>query len=116
LQLEPCDGAIHLRIIRRANNRSRYHFIWCEFLSVPLSCSIGLHGRRQQYHRAVRERHCFVSCGQTRCRQSERASGLAILPNTTHVTLMQRIDVIAPMINDFLNAKPTPAAPATRRD
>jgi hypothetical protein len=29
---------------------------------------------------------------------------------------MQRIDVIAPMINDFLNAKPTPAAPATRRD
>ena len=30
-------------------------------------------------------------------------SRLAILPNTTHVTLMQRIDVIAPMIDDFLN-------------
>lgn len=28
-------------------------------------------------------------------------SRLAILPNTTHVTLMQRIDVIAPMTIDF---------------
>jgi pimeloyl-ACP methyl ester carboxylesterase len=34
-------------------------------------------------------------------------SRLAILPNTTHVTLMQQIDVIAPMINDFLDAKPS---------
>src|SRR5215218_1094534 len=32
-------------------------------------------------------------------------SRLAILPNTTHVTLMQKIDAIAPMINDFLDAK-----------
>src|SRR4030095_15405671 len=40
------------------------------------------------------------------------ASRLAILPNTTHVTLMQRINVIAPMINDFLDAQPVPAAPA----
>lgn len=43
-------------------------------------------------------------------------SRLAILPNTTHVTLMQRIDVIAPMINDFLDAKPAPARPAPRTD
>ena len=35
------------------------------------------------------------------------ASRLAVLPDTTHVTLMQKIDVIAPMINDFLDAKPT---------
>jgi pimeloyl-ACP methyl ester carboxylesterase len=34
------------------------------------------------------------------------ASRLAILPNTTHVTLMQRIPVILPMVNDFLDAKP----------
>ena len=33
-------------------------------------------------------------------------SRLAILPNTTHVTLMQRMHVIAPMANDFLDAKP----------
>lgn len=33
-------------------------------------------------------------------------SRLAILPNTTHVTLMQREAVIVPMINDFLDAKP----------
>jgi hypothetical protein len=31
---------------------------------------------------------------------------LAILPDTTHVTLMQRIPVIVPMVNDFLDAKP----------
>jgi hypothetical protein len=31
---------------------------------------------------------------------------LAILPQTTHVTLMQRMDVIVPMVNDFLDAKP----------
>lgn len=34
------------------------------------------------------------------------ASRLAILPNTTHVTLMQRVPVIVPMINDFLDAEP----------
>lgn len=34
------------------------------------------------------------------------ASRLAILPDTTHVTLMQRVPVIVPMVNDFLDAKP----------
>jgi pimeloyl-ACP methyl ester carboxylesterase len=33
------------------------------------------------------------------------ASRLAILPDTTHVTLMQRMRVIVPMVNDFLDAK-----------
>jgi pimeloyl-ACP methyl ester carboxylesterase len=33
-------------------------------------------------------------------------SRLAILPNTTHVTLMERLDVIVPMVNDFLNSQP----------
>jgi len=37
-------------------------------------------------------------------RRSE--SRLAILPNTTHVTLMQRMPIIVPMVNDFLDAKP----------
>jgi pimeloyl-ACP methyl ester carboxylesterase len=32
-------------------------------------------------------------------------SRLAILPNTTHVTLMNRMTTIVPMINDFLDAK-----------
>jgi pimeloyl-ACP methyl ester carboxylesterase len=34
------------------------------------------------------------------------ASRLAILPNTTHVTLMERRAIIVPMVNDFLDAKP----------
>jgi pimeloyl-ACP methyl ester carboxylesterase len=34
------------------------------------------------------------------------ASRLAVLPDTTHVTLMQKVDVLAPMINDFLDAGP----------
>ena len=34
------------------------------------------------------------------------ASRLAILPNTTHVTLMERMATIVPMVNDFFNAKP----------
>ena len=34
------------------------------------------------------------------------ASRLAILPNTTHVTLMQRMAFIVPMVNDFLDAEP----------
>jgi pimeloyl-ACP methyl ester carboxylesterase len=33
-------------------------------------------------------------------------SRLAILPDTTHVTLMNKADVIVPMVNDFLNARP----------
>jgi len=38
--------------------------------------------------------------------QPHPASRLAILPDTTHVTLMNRMTTIVPMINDFLNAKP----------
>ena len=34
------------------------------------------------------------------------ASRLAILPDTTHVTLMNRWQTIVPMVNDFLDAKP----------
>ena len=34
------------------------------------------------------------------------ASRLAILPDTTHVTLMERMPVIVPMVNDFLDGKP----------
>ena len=34
------------------------------------------------------------------------ASRLAILPNTTHITLMERTAVIVPMVNDFFDAKP----------
>jgi pimeloyl-ACP methyl ester carboxylesterase len=37
--------------------------------------------------------------------QPRPASRLAILPDTTHVTLMNRITTIVPMINDFLDAK-----------
>jgi pimeloyl-ACP methyl ester carboxylesterase len=33
------------------------------------------------------------------------ASRLAILPETTHVTLMSRMSIIIPMVNDFLDAK-----------
>lgn len=33
-------------------------------------------------------------------------SRLAVLPDTTHVTLMNRLSLIVPMINNFLNAKP----------
>jgi pimeloyl-ACP methyl ester carboxylesterase len=32
------------------------------------------------------------------------ASRLAILPDTTHVTLMERLEVIVPMVDDFLDA------------
>jgi pimeloyl-ACP methyl ester carboxylesterase len=35
------------------------------------------------------------------------ASRLAILPDTTHVTLMNRMQTIVPMVNDFLDAKPS---------
>lgn len=34
------------------------------------------------------------------------ASRLAIVPDATHVTLMQRMGVIVPMVNDFLDDKP----------
>ena len=41
--------------------------------------------------------------GDLRQRSSSR---LAILPNTTHITLMERMPVIVPMVNDFFDAKP----------
>jgi len=37
--------------------------------------------------------------------QPRSESRLAILPNTTHVTLMARMSTIVPMVNDFLDAK-----------
>jgi pimeloyl-ACP methyl ester carboxylesterase len=39
--------------------------------------------------------------------QPHPASRLAIVPDATHVTLMNRISVIVPMVNDFLDAKPS---------
>jgi pimeloyl-ACP methyl ester carboxylesterase len=39
--------------------------------------------------------------------QPRSESRLAILPNTTHVTLMNRMSIIVPMVNDFLDAKPS---------
>jgi pimeloyl-ACP methyl ester carboxylesterase len=44
------------------------------------------------------------------------ASRLAILPNTTHVTLMERMPVIVPMVNDFFDAKPQSALPLPSRN
>jgi pimeloyl-ACP methyl ester carboxylesterase len=41
--------------------------------------------------------------GDMRPRSTSR---LAILPDTTHVTLMNRMSTIATMVNDFLDAKP----------
>src|SRR5262245_27266292 len=38
--------------------------------------------------------------------QPRPASRLAILPDTTHVTLMNRRSIIVPIVNDFLDAKP----------
>jgi len=38
--------------------------------------------------------------------QPRSESRLVILPNTTHVTLMSRMSIIVPMVNDFLDAKP----------
>jgi pimeloyl-ACP methyl ester carboxylesterase len=38
--------------------------------------------------------------------QPRSASRLAILPDTTHVTLMNRMSIIVPIVNDFLGAKP----------
>ena len=39
--------------------------------------------------------------------QPRSESRLAILPDTTHVTLMNRMAIIVPMVNDFLDAKPS---------
>ena len=43
--------------------------------------------------------------------QPHPESRLAILPDTTHVTLMNQMTTIVPMINDFLDAKPKVSNP-----
>jgi hypothetical protein len=43
------------------------------------------------------------------------ASRLAILPDTTHVTLMERMPAIVPMVNDFFDAKPQKPIKEARR-
>jgi pimeloyl-ACP methyl ester carboxylesterase len=37
--------------------------------------------------------------------QQRSGSRVAVIPNTTHVTLMSRMTMIVPMVNDFLDAK-----------
>jgi putative oxidoreductase len=43
--------------------------------------------------------------GHGRTADIHRDFRLAVLPNTTHVTLMERGDVIIPMVNDFLASR-----------
>jgi hypothetical protein len=38
--------------------------------------------------------------------RARSASRLAIVPGTTHVTLLERMPIIVPMVNDFLDARP----------
>jgi len=55
----------------------------------------------------IAEMYRLKGGGNTHADMQPRAdSRLAILPDTTHVTLMNRMTMIVPMINDFLNAKP----------
>jgi pimeloyl-ACP methyl ester carboxylesterase len=44
------------------------------------------------------------------------ASRLAILPNTTHLSLLQKFDLIAPMIEEFLGADAEPVAKPNDRE
>ncbi|HEX6098774.1 MAG TPA: hypothetical protein VF432_20835 [Thermoanaerobaculia bacterium] len=37
-----------------------------------------------------------------------------VLPNTTHVTLMDKLEAIVPMVDDFLNAPPALRVPARK--
>src|SRR5262249_23759191 len=54
----------------------------------------------------IAEMFCLKG-GEIHCDlQPRSASRLAILPDTTHVTLMARMTVIVPMVNDFFDAKP----------
>jgi pimeloyl-ACP methyl ester carboxylesterase len=43
-------------------------------------------------------------------------SRLAIVPDATHVTLMDKLDVIVPMVNDFLDATSQTGVMASRTD
>lgn len=55
----------------------------------------------------IAEMYRLKGGGNTHADMSPRVeSRLAILPGTTHVTLMDRMTTIVPMINDFLDAKP----------
>lgn len=54
--------------------------------------------------------------GDLRPRSASRsASRLAILPDTTHVTLMERREIIVPMINSFFGCEAVAAFVRTRR-
>lgn len=54
----------------------------------------------------IAEMYKLKGGGNTHGDMSPRTeSRLAIIPNTTHVTLMSRMSVIIPMVNDFLDAK-----------
>ena len=46
--------------------------------------------------------------------RSRSESRLAILPDTTHITLMDKLDVIVPMVNAFLDAQPQKKTAASR--
>lgn len=52
-----------------------------------------------------RSRRDVSSDGFRDAQRPRSESSLAILPDTTHITLMDRLDIIVPMVNDFLDAR-----------
>jgi pimeloyl-ACP methyl ester carboxylesterase len=106
-KLSPTPDAFSTFVQRIAATASKGHDFGADKLKATTAPMFFIHGDADGVRLAHVAEMFRLKGGEIHGDMRPRsASRLAILPDTTHVTLMQRIPIIVPMVNDFLDAKP----------
>ena len=106
-KLSPTPDDFPKFVKRRRATASKGHDLGADKLKATTAPMFFIHGDADGIRLEHIEEMFRLKGGGTHGDLGPRsASRLAILPDTTHVTLMQRMAIIVPMVNDFLDAKP----------
>ena len=106
-KLSPTPDDFSKLVNRMAASASKKHDMGADKLKATAAPMFFIHGDADGVRLAHVAEMFSLKGGEIHGDMKPRStSRLAILPNTTHVTLMQRRLIIVPMVNDFLDAKP----------
>lgn len=106
-RLSPTPGNFSHFVQRVVATASKAHDFGADKLQATTAPMFFIHGDADGVRLAHVAEMFRLKGGETHGDMMPRsASRLAILPNATHVTLMQRMALIVPMVNDFLDATP----------
>ncbi len=106
LRLSPTPTHFATFISRMVDGAARETELSAEQLKATTAPMFFIHGDADGIRLAHVAEMFRLKGGETHGDLGPRSeSRLAIIPNSTHVTLMERAPVIIPMVNDFLDAK-----------